>query len=111
MMIKIGRVILTAGMLVISSLSFSWEAKVTKILQHRNVVAVYLEPNPGKGICEYGQPYILLADGEAGNNQKFSMLLTALTAGKTITGYEDACSTEIWGQSRPTISRLIINAD
>lgn len=70
----------------------SWEAEVTSILQHGSVVAIYLDPDPGIGQCQYGSPYILVADGSPESNQRFSMLLTALTTGKKIDGWEDTCS-------------------
>lgn len=94
-----------------SSGAFAWEANVTEILQHDNVAAIYLSPDPGKGQCDYGQPYLLIVDGTPESNQKFSMLLTALTSGKKVGGYEDECSTAIWEQSRPTIRRLKIIAN
>jgi hypothetical protein len=90
----------------ISSQALAWEAKVTNILQHGNYVAVTLNPDPGEGKCEDGSPYILIVDDEPDTAQKFSMLLTAMSTGMTIVGYEDPCSSAIWGRSRPTIERL-----
>lgn len=84
----------------------AWEAEVTNVLQHGDYVAVYLNPDPGIGKCAAGQPYLLRADGTPGNEQKFSMLLVAMTTGRKISGYADSCSTAIWGVSRPTIERL-----
>lgn len=92
--------------LLLSNVVGAWEANVTNILQHGSVVAVSLSPDPGVGNCEYGSPYIIFADGTPANNQLFSMLLTALSTGNKVAGYADACTTTIWGQSRPTISRL-----
>ena len=97
-----------AGILLLffATNSFAWDAEVLDILQHGNVVAVWLSPDPGPGNCSVGSPYILVADGTPESNQKFSMLLTALTTGMKISGYPDACTTAIWGNSRPTIQRL-----
>jgi hypothetical protein len=89
-----------------SSYAFSWEAKVTNILQHGEYAAISLSPDPGVGNCEFGQPYILIVDDTAAAKQRFSMLLTALSTGNKVGGYADACSSAIWGQSRPTIRRL-----
>ncbi len=84
----------------------AWEAKVTNILQHGSTTAISLSPDPGKGNCEYGSPYILIVDSTPASQQKFSMLLTALSTGNKVSGYLDECSTAIWGKSRPTIRRL-----
>jgi|GEM_PF-6200833 len=97
---------LSVAMLLSSVSANAWEANVTDILQHGDVAAITLSPDPGKGNCSYGSPYILIVDGSPASEQRFSMLLTALTTGKKVRGYTDACSTAIWGQSRPTIRRL-----
>lgn len=86
--------------------SNAWEAKVTNILQHGNYAAISLSPDPGVGNCTAGSPYILVVDDTPAGKQRFSMLLTALTADKTISGYADECASAIWGVSRPTIRRL-----
>ena len=91
--------------------SYAWDAKVTRILQHGDTAAVYLSPDPGKQSCETGSPYILIADDSVAAKQRFSMLLTAMTAGLGITGHDDECSSAIWGISRPTIRRLYLNAN
>ncbi len=79
---------------------------VTNLLQHRDWVAVYLSPDPGKLNCEYGSPYLLKVDETAASQQRFSMILVSLTTGKKLNGYTDPCDTAIWGKSRPTIERL-----
>lgn len=84
----------------------AWEAKVVNILQHGDVAAIALSPNPGPGNCDVGSPYILIVDVTPAAEQRFSMLLTALVSGKKVQGWADACSTAIWGDSRPTIRRL-----
>lgn len=88
---------------------FAWDkpAVVTNILQHRDWVAVYLSPDPGKGSCDHGSPYLIKTDGSAASEQLFSMVLVSLTTGKKIDGYHgDPCNSAIWGVSRPTIERL-----
>ena len=108
-LIKINLILIT---LLFASATSAWEAKVTKILQHGGTAAIYLEPNPGPLNCEVGQPYIVIVDETPASQQRFSMLLTALTAKMTVSGYTgDACSTSIWGQSRPTIRRLNLHAN
>lgn len=92
--------------LVFSTTVGAWEAHVTDILQHGNVAAITLSPDPGKGNCSVGSPYILVVDGTPAAQRRFSMLLAALTTGKKIRGYVDECTTAIWGISRPTIRRL-----
>lgn len=89
----------------------AWEAKVTDILQHGDVAAITLSPDPGPENCSVGSPYILIVDETPAAKQRFSILLSALTSGKTVRGFPDACSTAIWGTSRPTIRRLGIKAD
>lgn len=84
----------------------AWEAKVVDILQHGDYVAVTLSPDPGKGNCEAGSPYLLVVDNTPAAQQRFSMILTALASGKKIRGYADECSTAIWGVPRPTMRRL-----
>lgn len=107
---KVGSLVCFMLMLV-SQYSLSWEAKVVELLQHEGYVAVYLSPDPGIGNCEYGQPYLLPVDGTPAKNQRFSLMLTALTAGLTIRGHADECSSAIWGKSRPTIRRVSIIAN
>ncbi len=95
---------------VMFSQTQAWEGRVTQILQHGSVAAVYISPAPGKGQCENGGPYILHVDGSPENNQRFSMLMMSLSSGMTISGYDEACSSAIWGQPRPTIGRLYLKA-
>lgn len=97
--------VIAVGVLM-STLTHAWEAKVTRILQHDDFVAVYLDPDPGPLNCATGQPYLLVVDGTPGSEQRFSMLLTAISGKMTVSGYADACNTAIWGNSRPTIERL-----
>ena len=90
----------------------AWEANVVDILQHGDYAAISLSPDPGKGNCDVGSPYLLVVDETPAAQQKFSMLLTALASGKKVRGYADPCATAIWGASRPTINRLgITNKD
>jgi hypothetical protein len=91
---------------LIASKANAWEAQVTNILQHGDVAAITLSPDPGKGKCEVGSPYLIHVDDTQASKQLFSMLLAALTTGNKIRGYEDPCSSAIWGASRPTIKRL-----
>ena len=97
--------------LLVSNSSFAWEAKVTNILQHGSYAAITLSPDPGVGNCSAGSPYLLVVDGSPESEQKFSMLLVALTTGKTVSGYADSCADAIWGVSRPTIRRLNLSAN
>ena len=94
------------SLLLIAQVSHGWEAYVTAILQHGNNAAITLSPDPGIGNCEYGSPYILIVDDTPAAQQRFSLLLTALASGKKISGYQDECSSAIWGQSRPTVRRI-----
>ncbi len=89
----------------------AWDAKVTNILHHRDWVAVTLTPDPGPGKCEKGSPYLVKVDETAKSQQLFSMILTALATGKTISGYDDPCVNAIWGNSRPSIERLNLKAN
>ncbi len=90
----------------------AWEpAKVTNILQHEKYAAIFLSPDPGKGNCEAGSPYLLLVDDTPDSKQKFSMLLTALTTGLKVSGHSDACVNAIWGKTRPSIRRLHLIAN
>ena len=89
-----------------SSYAFSWEAKVTNILQHGAYVAVTLSPDPGPYSCQAGSPYLIKVDESSASKQLFSMVLSALATGKSIGGYEDACVNAIWGLTRPSIVRL-----
>lgn len=73
----------------------AWEAVVTDILHHIDHAAIYLNPDPGANGCGYGSPYLLVLDGSNQSNQRFSMLLTALSTGKTISGFQDGCSSAI----------------
>ena len=98
--------ILVLSILSAANISYAWEANVTDILQHGTVAAISLSPDPGKGNCDVGSPYILIVDETPAAQQRFSMLLTALASGKKVRGYADACTTAIWGSSRPTIRRL-----
>lgn len=105
----------SSGLLFAVATSFSiyasaWEAKVTDILQHGTYAAIYLSPDPGPGNCEFGSPYLLVVDGTPEANQRFSMLLAALTTGNNVAGYADECATAIWGKSKPTIRRLRLKA-
>ena len=105
-LMNIKTILLSFTAIVFSANVFAWQAKVTNILQHGSYAAIYLSPDPGVGNCQYGQPYLLAVDGTPASNQRFSMILAAYTTGKNIAGYPDACSSAIWGQSRPTIERL-----
>jgi len=89
-----------------TSAAFAWQAKVTNVLQHGTMVAIYLSPDPGPGSCAVGQPYLLAVDDTAAAKQRFSMVMTAVITGQTISGYDDGCSTAIWGYSRPLLWRL-----
>lgn len=91
---KIKGLLLFAG-LSISSLTYAWEANVVDILQHGDVASISLSPDPGKGQCEVGSPYILIVDETPAAQQRFSLLLTALVSGNKIRGYSDACSSAI----------------
>lgn len=91
--------------------SWSWEAKVTNILHHGDVIAVSLSPDPGPLQCDYGSPYLIKLDGSQASDQLFSMVLTALATGKTVTGYGDPCASDIWAKSRPTIWRLNLKSN
>lgn len=88
----------------------AWGGKVTNILQHGNAVAVTISPDPGKGNCDAGSPYILTLDDTEASKQRFSMLLAALMSGKSISGYDDPCVSAIWGVSRPSIVRLNLSS-
>jgi len=95
--------------LILAATAFSvaaQEATVTEIIQHRDSVAVFLEPDPGPQSCEFGSPYLLPVDGQTANDQKFSMLLAALASGKKVRVFSDSCGTAIYSQSRPVIERL-----
>ena len=93
------------GVLAVSSAQ-AWEATVTNVLQHGNMVAVYLSPDPGPLSCSYGQPYLTVVDDTPAAKQRFAMLLMALSTGQKISGYDDGCDTGIWAQSRPVFWRL-----
>ena len=108
---KVIKIIFTISASMFATNALAWEAKVTKILHHHTVAAIYLSPDPGVGQCTHGQPYILTLDGSSASKERFSMLLAALTAGQTVGGYSDGCSTAIWGNSRPLITRLSIEID
>lgn len=86
----------------------AWEATVTQIMHHYDAVAVWITPDPGPLNCQQGQPYLIKLDSSEASKQRFSMILTALTTKRKIEGYNDPCSSSIWGVSRPTIERLII---
>lgn len=87
----------------------AWEGKVTNVLQHGTMIAVYLSPDPGPGSCSFGQPYLIQVDDTAAAKQRFAMVMTALITGQSISGYDDGCSTAIWAQSRPLVWRLTLN--
>ena len=94
----------------------AWEGKVTRILHHTSYAAIYLEalpdkPAPGNGSCEAGAPYLLKIDETIASKQRFSLLMTALVAGKSVRGYDDGCVQAIWAQERPVIKRLYLNAN
>lgn len=88
----------------------AWEAKVTNVLQHGTMIAIYLSPDPGPQSCSVGQPYLLQVDDTSAAKQRFAMVMLALATGQTISGYDDGCNTGIWAQSRPFVWRLQLNA-
>lgn len=102
--------IYTAGVafLTLCTSAFAWEARVTDILQHGTVVAVYLSPDPGVGSCSVGQPYLLTVNDTMESKQRFAMIMQALATGTKIAGYDDGCDSSIWAQSRPKIVRLVL---
>lgn len=87
----------------------AWEAKVTNVLQHGTQIAIYLSPDPGPMGCSVGQPYLINVDDSIASKQRFAMVMTALTTGQTVSGYDDGCSNGIWAQSRPLVWRLTLN--
>jgi hypothetical protein len=89
----------------------AWTARVTGIIQHGTQIAVYLSPDPGPLSCAVGQPYLMNVDDSAAAKQRFAMLMTALTTGQSIQGWDDGCNAGIWGQSRPHFWRLQLNRD
>lgn len=103
----------TLPFISLSASALTYEAKVTEILQHDSHIAVYLNPDPGKAFCDVGQPYLLPVTDTVEHQQKYTLLLTALTTGKTIKGYlsEGECDSNVWGQSRPIVRRIAIKAD
>ena len=98
-------------LLPLSVCSANWQAKVTNILQHGSVVAVTLSPDPGPASCEAGSPYLLTVDDTPASKQRFSMILSALATGNSISGYHDPCLKAIWGKTRPTIVRLNLKSN
>ncbi len=87
----------------------AWEAKVVNIVQHDTQIAVYLSPDPGPLTCSVGQPYLMNVDDTTAVKQRFAMLMTALITGQTVSGWNDGCSSGIYGQSRPIFWRLQLN--
>ena len=85
-------------------------SQVTQILQHNEVVAVYLNPDPGKANCDVGSPYILKVDGTEANRQRFNMVLTAMSTGSRLSFSAPGCSSAIWGHSRPQIGVTFMTA-
>ncbi|TQV65693.1 hypothetical protein FKG94_28245 [Exilibacterium tricleocarpae] len=100
------KIFLFSILILTSSIAWSWDAKVTNILHHRDWVAVSFSPDPGNLGCSAGSPYLLKVDETAASQQRFSIILTALASGKTIGGHSDGCSSAIWGTSRPVIERI-----
>jgi len=88
----------------------AWEAKVTAVLQHGTMLAIYLSPDPGPGSCSVGQPYLLAVDDTIASKQRFAMIMTAVATGQKVSGYDDGCNTGIWAQSRPYVWRLQLSA-
>jgi hypothetical protein len=70
----------------------AWEGKVTSVLQHGTMVAIYLSPDPGPGSSSVGLPYLLEVSDTPASKQRFAMVMTALITGQTISGYDDGCS-------------------
>jgi hypothetical protein len=103
------RIALCALAVLTSTTAFAWQGKVTNVLQHGTMLAIYLSPDPGPGSCSVGQPYLLDVDDTPAGKQRFAMLMLAIATGQTISGYDDGCSTGIWGQSRPKVWRLQLN--
>jgi hypothetical protein len=95
------------GLLSVSTAG-AWEANVTDILHHYNYMAVYLSPDPGPSTCSVGSPYLILVDDSTASKQRVALIMLALATGQKVAGYPDPCDTAIWGQSRPTIQRLVV---
>jgi len=104
------RITLFALAILTTSSAFAWEGKITNVLQHGTMIAIYLSPDPGPGSCSVGQPYLIAVDDTIAAKQRFSMVMTALVTGQTVSGYDDGCSTAIWAQSRPLVWRLTVSA-
>ena len=100
----------TLGVLAASSAS-AWQGKITNVLQHGTMIAIYLSPDPGPGSCTYGSPYLIQVDDTPAAKQRFAMVMLALATGQTVSGYDDGCDTSIWAQSRPLVWRLMVNAN
>jgi hypothetical protein len=98
--------LLCALTLLTTTSAFAWQGKVTAVLQHGTMLAVYLSPDPGPGSCAVGQPYLIAVDDTIAAKQRFAMLMTAVATGQLVSGYDDGCSTAIWGHSRPLVWRL-----
>jgi hypothetical protein len=96
--------------ILVTQASHAWEAKVTNVLQHGTMIAIYLSPDPGPLSCSAGQPYLVQVDDTPAAKQRFAMLMIALTTGQTISGYDDGCNTGIWAVSRPLVWRIYLNA-
>jgi hypothetical protein len=103
------KLVLLAVSMTLASVAGAWEGKVTNVLQHGTMVAIYLSPDPGPGSCSVGQPYLIQVDDTVAAKQRFAMVMTALVTGQTVSGYDDGCSTAIWAQSRPLVWRLSLN--
>ena len=103
------KVLLLALGVFAASGAHAWEGKVINVLQHGTMVAIYMSPDPGPGSCSVGQPYLIQVDETVASKQRFAMVMTALITGQSISGYDDGCSTAIWGQSRPLVWRLQLN--
>jgi len=103
------RIALCALAVLTTSSAFAWQAKVTNVLQHGTMLAIYLSPDPGPGSCSVGQPYLLTVDDTPEGKQRFAMVMTAVVTGQTISGYDDGCNSSIWGHSRPFVWRLQLN--
>lgn len=108
---NINRYIISLVLCAVCANASAWQAKVTSILQHGDWVAVTLDPDPGPQGCQKGSPYLIKVDESAESQQLFSIVLTALSTGNTIGGYEDPCIAAIWADTRPSIRRLYINSN
>jgi hypothetical protein len=103
------RITLCALAILMTTSVQAWQGKVTNVLQHGGMLAIYLSPDPGPGSCSVGQPYLIEVDDTPAAKQRFAMVMTALVTGQTISGYDDGCSSSIWAQSRPLVWRLSLS--